>query len=158
MSPQATHQIIVETLGRELGETLLERETGADGVLRLKTTIGSYRRAAESLHSLGLDRLEFLTCVDWRDHFTLTLQVYSLERAAPTRLCCDLERDGRAVPTVSDLWHLADWEERECHDLFGLDFEGHPDLRRILLPEAWEGHPLRKDYVDRLSIERPQYF
>jgi NADH-quinone oxidoreductase subunit C len=62
------------------------------------------------------------------------------------------------VPTVSDLWFTADWEERECYDLFGLVFAGHPDLRRILMPEKWEGHPLRKDYEDRLDIRRPQYW
>nr|WP_295921396.1 NADH-quinone oxidoreductase subunit C [uncultured Dyadobacter sp.] len=52
-----------------------------------------------------------------------------------------------AVPTVSHIWRTADWHEREAYDLMGIHFEGHTDLRRILLPEDWEGHPLRKDYV-----------
>lgn len=51
------------------------------------------------------------------------------------------------VPTVSHIWRTADWHEREAYDLMGIHFEGHDDLRRILLPEDWEGHPLRKDYV-----------
>lgn len=51
-----------------------------------------------------------------------------------------------AVPTVSDIWRTADWHEREIYDLLGIDFQGHPDLRRILLPADWEGFPLRKDY------------
>ncbi|WP_353718176.1 NADH-quinone oxidoreductase subunit C [Dyadobacter sp. 676] len=51
-----------------------------------------------------------------------------------------------SVPTVSHIWRTADWHEREAYDLMGILFENHPDLRRILLPEDWEGHPLRKDY------------
>ena len=58
-----------------------------------------------------------------------------------------LYREKPAVSSVSDLWRTAGWHERETYDLFGIAFEGHPDLTRILLPDDWEGYPLRKDYV-----------
>lgn len=62
------------------------------------------------------------------------------------RLKVALAADDARVPSVVSLWPTANWPEREVFDLFGIAFEGHPDLRRVLMPEDWEGHPLRKDY------------
>ncbi|TAK12624.1 MAG: NADH-quinone oxidoreductase subunit C [Acidobacteria bacterium] len=62
------------------------------------------------------------------------------------RLTVRLDADSASVPTVSGVWPSANWAEREVFDLFGIQFEGHPDLRRVLMPDDWEGHPLRKDY------------
>lgn len=62
------------------------------------------------------------------------------------RVLCGVSQSAPSLPTVTDLWKSADWAEREIWDLFGICFEGHPDLRRIQMPNHWEGHPLRKDY------------
>lgn len=59
-----------------------------------------------------------------------------------------ISREKPQISTVSDIWRTADWHEREAFDLFGIEFSGHNDLRRILLPEDWEGYPLRKDYTE----------
>jgi NADH-quinone oxidoreductase subunit C len=58
----------------------------------------------------------------------------------------EMDRDSPHIPSVADVWPAADWHEREAYDLMGIVFDGHPDLRRILCPDDWEGHPLRKDY------------
>jgi NADH-quinone oxidoreductase subunit C len=152
------HQALADRLHEVIGGELLDYATTPDNVLHVHISLAGYRAAAETLYARGCTRFDFLTCVDWRDHLRLTLQTYDMGDSAVVRMTVDLPRDGVEAPTVSDLWLLANWDERETFDLFGLRFAGHPDLRRILLPERWEGHPLRKDYVDRVDIRRPEYF
>jgi len=77
------------------------------------------------------------------------------------RVLCGVPVDAPTVPTVSDMWPSADWAEREIFDLYGIGFAGHPDMRRIQMPDDWEGHPLRKDYplrgVARERTPRPSF-
>jgi NADH-quinone oxidoreductase subunit C len=94
------------------------------------------------------DFLSDLTAVDrFGDHprFEVVYHLYSLQYKWRIRLKVHVE-EGEAVPSVTNVWGAADWHEREVFDMFGIRFEGHPDLRRILMPEEWEGCPLRKDY------------
>lgn len=70
---------------------------------------------------------------------------FALKHRFAVKVFCP--RTAPAIPSVADLWPAANWHEREAFDLFGIQFPGHPNLRRILLAEDWEGHPLRKDYV-----------
>ena len=113
--------------------------------------------------SLRYDMLIDLTGVDWRvraPRFDVVYQLYSTSRRHRLRIKSGvnaLER-GDSIPTASDLWASANWLERECYDMFGINFAGHPDLRRILLPEDWnEGYPLRKDYPLRGHKQWGQY-
>jgi NADH-quinone oxidoreductase subunit C len=77
--------------------------------------------------------------------FDVVYHLVSPHRRARVRLKVQVHTD-EPVPTVSDIWKGAGWPERELFDLFGIVFEGHPDLRRLMMPEDWEGYPLRKDY------------
>ncbi|MGM0578012.1 MAG: NADH-quinone oxidoreductase subunit C [Myxococcota bacterium] len=86
----------------------------------------------------------------WKEpRFEAVYHLYSLTKRHRIRLKVELEEDDPTVPSVTCVWKGVDWFEREAYDMFGIIFEGHPDLRRILLYEEFEGHPLRKDYPQR---------
>ncbi len=117
------------------------------------------RARLEELHAQGWTMLLDLGAADYplrTPRFDVVYHLLKLSAAARTvaevgtpermRLLCGVEADDARVPTASDLWPSADWAEREVFDLFGIVFDGHPDLRRIQMPHTWEGHPLRKDY------------
>ncbi len=72
--------------------------------------------------------------------------LHSMGKLHKLEVRIEVIRDGGTIPSVARIWRTADWHEREVYDLFGVTFDGHPDLRRMLLPDDWEGHPLRKDY------------
>lgn len=93
--------------------------------------------------------LSDLTAVDWgleaEPRFEVVYQLYSTRHRHRIRLKVPVN-DGEGVPTVTSVWKTANWHERETYDMFGIRFDGHPDLRRILMADDYEGHPLRKDF------------
>jgi NADH-quinone oxidoreductase subunit C len=130
--------------GEAIAEAWLDRKQAilvvAAGKLR---EIALYARDEEKF-----DYLVDLTAVDWpkrEKRFDLVLNLYSFAKNERLRLKAHLA-DGEKAPSVTSVWSTANWLERECYDMFGIAFDGHPDLRRILLPDEWQGHPLRKDY------------
>jgi NADH-quinone oxidoreductase subunit C len=103
------------------------------------------------LDGMAYESCNFIAAVDHRDRFEAVYHLYSFASNTYLELHVDVPRDKPVLATVSDVWPAADWHEREAWDMMGIRFEGHPDLRRILLSDDWVGHPLRKDYVD--SVE-----
>jgi NADH-quinone oxidoreductase subunit C len=97
--------------------------------------------------SLELDFLPSIAAVDLKEKVQVVYHLWSYKHRHGIVLKVELALDDLSVPTVSGVWKAANWLEREQYDLFGVVFTGHPDLRRIMLPEDWVGHPLRKDYV-----------
>ncbi len=91
--------------------------------------------------------LVYVSAVDWPDRFDVVYRLASLAKDHAVVLKVALPKDDPRVPTVTGVWRGADWHERETYDLFGIAFDGHPNLRRIMMSADWKGHPLRKDYV-----------
>jgi len=100
---------------------------------------------------LNFEVLSDQTAVDWpkEEKIQLVYHLYSYTGRHQIVLKVDLPRDNPKIATIEDIWKVANWFEREIFDLFGVIFDGHSDLRRILLPEDWVGYPLRKDYIEQ---------
>jgi NADH-quinone oxidoreductase subunit C len=97
---------------------------------------------------LGCRYFNWLSAVDWKDQgLEVVCRIENLETALVVLMRTRLAAGQTACPTLTGLYRGADWMERECYDMFGVVFEGHPDLRRILLSDDWVGYPLRKDYA-----------
>jgi NADH-quinone oxidoreductase subunit C len=104
---------------------------------------------------LRFNFLAELTAIDFfprNPRFEVVYVAVSIERRARVRLKVQLSADDAHVGTVSGIWPAANWLEREVWDLFGIVFDGHPDPRRLLMPEDWEGYPLRKDYPVQIKM------
>ncbi len=97
---------------------------------------------------LAFDTLHCLSVVDYpkEEKMQVVYHLSSLKRRHWIVLKVETPREGAKVPTVERVWRTANWHEREAYDLFGVWFEGHSDPRRILLPDDWEGHPMKKDW------------
>jgi NADH-quinone oxidoreductase subunit C len=146
-----TPRQIVALLSERFGDKILA-SFPEDKHPRVHVDAKHWREVAEFLlhePSLQLDWLANHSGVDYvaDDKFAVVHDLYSfdLKHTFAVKVFCS--RNDPHVPSVADLWPAADWHEREAYDLFGIVFDGHPDLRRILCADDWEGFPLRKDYV-----------
>ena len=153
-------------IGRELalrfGEEAFTFQPTRDGIPTVWTDTEHFRallRFAKAEARPPYRMLLDLTAIDERlrthregqprSDFTVVYHLMSFERSEDLRIKVPLEGEFPSIPTITDLWLNADWYEREAWDMFGIRFSGHPNLRRILLPPTWVGHPLRKDHPAR---------
>ncbi len=103
-------------------------------------------KVAMKVKEMGFDNLSVITGIDHIDRFEVIYNFLSYKKRQNLVLKVILPHEDPAVESLSSIWKVADWLERETYDLVGIKFKNHPNLKRILLPEGWQGHPLRKDY------------
>jgi NADH-quinone oxidoreductase subunit C len=146
----ASNHPLVKKLKDKFGAGVIEAQEflGQLSVRIDRAQIVSVCTALRDDEAIPFDYLSDLTCVHYPDHkeapFEVVYNLYSISKNERVRLKVDV--NGAGIESVTRIWPAADWLEREVYDLFGVVFLNHPDLRRILLPPDWEGHPLRKDY------------
>ena len=119
------------------------------GEMTLTVARESVISAARLLQAAGYNFLEDVTAVDWypsEPRFQVTYHILSHSLKARIRLIVRLDSTDAAIDSMTAVWPSANFYEREIFDLFGVHFGGHPNLRRIMMPTDWQGHPLRKDY------------
>lgn len=145
-----TAEQIHERLAKKLGDAVLPYQAPAAGDPFIGLKPEALTEAARFLRDdpdMAFDLLRIVTGVDWKDRISTVYHLYSTRLNHEITIRVDLDRANPRVESVSDIWPAADWHERETFDLMGIVFEGHPNMTRILLPDDWPGHPLRKDYV-----------
>jgi NADH-quinone oxidoreductase subunit C len=148
-------QPIIEELEKEFGVTATEYHGDVSLVLSAEEIVA----ASHKVQGLGFELLSALTAVDYwpeeKPRFHVVYEYTSVSRNLRLEIRVPVPGINPIIPTVSHIYRNANWRERELWDMFGIKAEGHPDLRRILMPADWEGHPLRKDYP--LGYEEPQF-
>jgi NADH-quinone oxidoreductase subunit C len=129
-------------------EAAVVEDSHGQVVVRLDPS--DWRSFAEAAKSAGFEVCVDVTAVDWMrqrpERFEVIANLLSMEHKLRLRMITALGRVDPRVDSLVPLWPGANFAEREVYDMFGIEFEGHPDLTRILMPDDWEGHPLRKDF------------
>jgi NADH-quinone oxidoreductase subunit C len=138
----------IAAFGSALPEALLDAKFDR-GELTLKIARDHIRAAASLVRKAGYNFLEDVTCVDYypvEPRFQVIYHILSHSLKARVRLAVPVESIEPEIDSITPIWPSADFYEREVFDLFGIRFAGHPNMRRIMMPDEWEGYPLRKDY------------
>jgi NADH-quinone oxidoreductase subunit C len=157
-SPSLPATEIARRIEARFGQDVLEASDALDQAV-VRVTPERYRELIEALRddeAFACDFLDHVTAVDrGEDGFDVVVQLYSTTRRHQARVKVAAGKEDPAVPSIADLYPGANWHERETWELFGIRFDGHPQLVKLLLPEQFEGHPLRKDFPLATRLAKP---
>jgi NADH-quinone oxidoreductase subunit C len=137
---------IAKQITKKFPEAVIE--AGSDSLLLGAESLLAVAEYLKKTPDLDFDYLNYVTAVDYYDYFEVVYQLNSLKynHGLVLKVRC-YDRGNPTLPSVVGIWQGADFQEREIFDLLGISFEGHPNLRRIVLWDGFEGHPLRKDFL-----------
>lgn len=141
---------LVKVIKEKYGVSILDSFVFRDEATHIikKDSLIEICRFLKNNSELQFNFLTDIVAVDYfpiKPRFEIIYHLYSIPQKHRLRLKVKAE-DGETIPSVTSIWKTADWAEREAYDMFGIRFEGHPNLKRIYMPEGWDGFPLRKDY------------
>ena len=151
-----TVEEIKEKLTTQFGDSILGYEEHPNDIFLVRVDISKLEEIASFIkHDLGFIYPNTMIGTDHMDENRIEVSWYvgRIDMPLMISLTVDVKRENPICPSLTYIWEGFNWEERETYDMLGVLFDGHPDLRRILLPDDWDGYPLREDYV----YKRPMY-
>ncbi len=146
-----TNEAFKEYISSVLASAVFD-ETGEWLNVQIEAT--QWKQLAKDLRnsSFEFNYLFCLTCIDWKTHLTMVYHLSSTVHRQTIVIKANLDRTTPEIETVTDVWRTAEFHEREVYELFGVIFTNHPDLRRLILTDDFEGYPLRKDFEDPINM------
>lgn len=142
-------QQLVDIVSKVTGDVRMDEKASPKAIIISPADV---RKVCEELYRNPASYFDMLSCITAIDNgseantMEVVYNLYSIPFNHHLMIKVILPRENAEIDSVCDIWRTANWHEREAFDMFGIKFKGHPDLRRILMPADWEGHPLRKDY------------